>query len=129
MTDSKKLFSAKEVALIFGVSIQTISRLVAEGLVEPRREAGKKRLFTESDLDRIRMALVLSRELGVNWAGVDVIMHMRERMVNLQRQVNEIFDYIYRQTKEELSIRKAPPKSHELPQIKVIKIVDMDKEE
>ncbi len=129
MTGAKKFFSTKEVAQIFGVSVHTISRLVAEGLVEPHREAGNKRLFTTKDMDRIRTALVLSKELGVNWAGVEVIMHMRERMFDLQRQVNDIFEYIYQQTRETLSTGQSNPKSDELPQIKVIRIVDKDREE
>ncbi len=130
MAEQKKLFTAKQAAKVFGVSEQTIYRMINEELVVPcQQESGSKNLFDEDGMDRIRTILALSRDLGVNWAGVEVILHMRERMIELHRQANEIFNYLHKRMGETITQVKTQPSTKELPKVQVIKILYEDDEE
>jgi MerR family transcriptional regulator/heat shock protein HspR len=63
-------------------------------LLKPSRSVGNTRLYTDSDLDRLEVILTLTRELGVNLAGVEVILNMREKMQQMQQEVQQIMSYI-----------------------------------
>ncbi|MEW6219898.1 MAG: MerR family transcriptional regulator [Thermodesulfobacteriota bacterium] len=96
MSDDAGLYSSRQVAEIFGVSRRTILRLVGEGLVCPVQERGRRR-FSDADLERIRTVLVLSRDLGVNLAGVEVILHLREQLVTLHHQAEAILGHLHQE--------------------------------
>lgn len=82
------------VAETYGIHPQTLRLYERLGLLKPSRSDGNTRLYTDADLDRLEIILTLTRDLGVNLAGVEVILNMRERMEKLQQEVQEIIAYV-----------------------------------
>lgn len=68
---------------------QTLRLYEREGLLKPSRSDGNTRLYSDEDLERLEVILKLTREMGVNLAGVEVILNMRERMEAMQQQIEE----------------------------------------
>ena len=66
---------------------QTLRLYEREGLLKPSRSEGNTRLYTEEDLERLDVILKLTRDLRVNLAGVEIILNMREKMSEMQRQI------------------------------------------
>jgi len=77
------------VAEQYEIHPQTLRLYEREGLLKPSRSDGNTRLYTEEDLERLEVILHLTRDLGVNLAGVEIIMNMREKMAAMQRQVQD----------------------------------------
>ncbi len=87
-------------AEILGVHPQTLRLYEREGLVEPQRSGGKIRLYSERDIDRVRAIMRLTNDLGVNLAGADAILYMRERMLNLYEEMARTRDELLAQLEE-----------------------------
>ncbi len=81
------------VSRMLQVHPQTLRLYEKEGLVRPQRTR-KQRLYSESDVERINLILQLTRELGVNKAGVDIILRMRHRMEVMQQEIEEMMDHL-----------------------------------
>jgi MerR family transcriptional regulator/heat shock protein HspR len=77
------------VAEMYEIHPQTLRLYEREGLLRPSRSDGNTRLYTEDDIERLEVILQLTRELGVNLAGVEVILNMREKMAAMQRQIEQ----------------------------------------
>jgi MerR family transcriptional regulator/heat shock protein HspR len=77
------------VAEKYGVHPQTLRMYEREGLLKPSRSDGNTRLYTDDDLVRLEVVLELTRELGVNLAGVEIILNMREKMAAMQAQIEQ----------------------------------------
>lgn len=77
------------VAEKYQIHPQTLRMYEREGLLKPSRSEGNTRLYTEEDLERLDVILELTRELGVNLAGVEIILNMREKMAAMQDQIEE----------------------------------------
>ncbi len=92
------------VAEMYGIHPQTLRLYEREGLLKPSRTEGNTRLYTEEDLERLEFILSLARELGVNISGIAIILQMRERMEEMQRQIQEFVTYI----QEEVLARAHP---------------------
>ena len=73
----------------YEVHPQTLRMYEREGLLKPSRSEGNTRLYTDEDVERLEVILKLTRELGVNLAGVEIILNMREKMEAMQRQIEE----------------------------------------
>ena len=86
-----KGYTISAVADYYGVHQQTLRMYEREGLLTPSRSVGNVRLYTEEDIDRLEVILQLTRELGVNLAGVEIILHMREKMNRMQEEFNRFF--------------------------------------
>ena len=82
------------VAESYQIHPQTLRLYERLGLLKPSRTNGNTRMYTEDDLERLEVILTLTRDLGVNLAGVEVILNMREKMERLQREVDEIIEYV-----------------------------------
>lgn len=78
----------------FDVHPQTLRLYEREGLITPSRTDGNTRVYTEDDLERLDLILNLTREMGVNLAGVDVILNMKEKMESLQGEMLELLKYL-----------------------------------
>ena len=78
------------VAKVLNIHPQTLRQYEREGLVEPSRTGGKMRLYSEKDLDKIKMILRLTRDLGVNLAGVDVILRLKQRLEEYEATIDEL---------------------------------------
>ena len=85
------------VAESYHIHPQTLRLYERLGLLKPSRSDGNTRLYTEDDLQRLQVILTLTRELGVNLAGVEVILNMREKMQKLQQQVEDIVSFVHDQ--------------------------------
>src|SRR5262249_35586691 len=77
------------VAEQFQLHPQTLRLYEREGLLKPSRSEGNTRLYTEEDMERLEIILKLTRDLGVNLAGVEIILNMREKMAEMQRQIEQ----------------------------------------
>jgi len=82
------------VAESYNIHPQTLRLYEREGLLKPSRSDGNTRLYTEEDLERLELILNLTRDLGVNLAGVEVVLNMRRRMEEMQKELHEFVGYI-----------------------------------
>jgi MerR family transcriptional regulator/heat shock protein HspR len=85
------------VAETYGIHPQTLRLYEREGLLKPSRSEGNTRLYTQEDLERLELILSLTRDLGVNLAGVEVVLNMRQRMEDMQREMQHFIEYIERE--------------------------------
>jgi MerR family transcriptional regulator/heat shock protein HspR len=92
MKRKKGYFSISAVAKMFSVHQQTIRLYEREGLITPKRSQGNTRLFSEEDVDRLEEVIYLTHELGINLAGVDMILKLRKQIKKLQKEINKAFD-------------------------------------
>ena len=90
----KSGYLISSVADLYNVHPQTLRMYERQGLLKPSRSDGNTRLYTDDDLRKLEIILTLTRELGVNLAGVEVILHMREKMEQMQVQVEELFEFV-----------------------------------
>src|SRR3970040_198131 len=97
----RRLYMISVVAEMFAIHPQTLRAYEREGLLRPARTDGNKRLYYEEDLERIELILRLTKELGINLAGVEVILNMRERMNDMQRHMNQMFQEMLRRMETE----------------------------
>lgn len=87
------LFMISVVSRMLNVHPQTLRLYEREGLVAPDRTR-RSRLYSEEDVDRLKMIMRLTRELGVNRAGVDVILRLRHRLEVLQKEMDEMMEFL-----------------------------------
>ena len=86
---SKAAYMISSVAEQYGLHPQTLRLYEREGLLKPSRSDGNTRLYTDEDLERLEVILHLTRDLGVNLAGVEIILNMRAKMAAMQGQIEE----------------------------------------
>lgn len=89
-----KTYTISAVAEMYDIHPQTLRLYEREGLLKPSRSIGNTRLYEDSDLERLEIILTLTRELGVNLAGVEIILNMREKMGAMQREFERFFEYV-----------------------------------
>ncbi|MGH7394259.1 MAG: heat shock protein transcriptional repressor HspR [Candidatus Methylomirabilales bacterium] len=104
--EKRRRYLISVVAEMFDVHPQTLRTYEREGLIRPARSQGNTRLYSDEDVSRIELILRLTKELGVNLAGVEVILNMRERMERMQREMAETFETMLRTVEEELRQRQ-----------------------
>jgi len=93
----KAYFMISAVAQRYDIHPQTLRLYEREGLLKPSRTEGNTRLYSEDDLEQLETILTLTRELGVNLAGVEIILNMRRKMEQMQGEVNEFMAYVKRE--------------------------------
>jgi len=91
---SKAAYMISAVAEQYAIHPQTLRLYEREGLLKPSRTEGNTRLYTDEDLERLELILSLARDLGVNISGIAIILQMRERMDEMQRQMSEFVKYV-----------------------------------
>ena len=79
---------------MYDIHPQTLRLYEREGLLKPSRSVGNTRLYADTDLERLDIILSLTRDLGVNLAGVEIILNMREKMDVMQREFERFFEYL-----------------------------------
>ena len=89
-----KTYTISAVAELYDIHPQTLRLYEREGLLKPSRSIGNTRLYEDADLERLEIILSLTRELGVNLAGVEIILNMREKMDEMQREFERFFEYL-----------------------------------
>ena len=93
------LYMIGAVSRMFNIHPQTLRLYEREGLLTPSRTEGKTRLYSQEDIEKLEFILFLTRELGVNLAGVDAILRMREQMMQMQKQIEYLLEYIQEEIK------------------------------
>lgn len=94
MSKKIKTYTISTVAKLYDVHPQTLRLYEREGLMKPSRSDGNTRLFTDEDLERLEVILSLTRNLGVNLAGVEIILNMRQKMDAMQKEFERFFEYL-----------------------------------
>jgi len=123
---SKAAYMISAVAEQYEIHPQTLRLYEREGLLAPSRSDGNTRLYTDEDLERLEVILKLTRDLGVNLAGVEIILNMREKMEAMQQQIEGFISNL----NHELSKRAtSKPKDEDLSLMPVIQISSLTRSE
>jgi MerR family transcriptional regulator, heat shock protein HspR len=109
-TRAKAGYMISSVAELYKLHPQTLRLYERVGLLKPSRSEGNTRLYTDEDLQRLDVILTLTRDMGVNLAGIEIILNMREKMLEMERQMSEFASVV----QQELS-RVANNVSNERP--------------
>src|ERR1700731_1447850 len=92
MKRKKGFFSISAVAKMFSVHQQTIRLYEKEGLLTPKRSTGNTRLFSEEDVNRLEEIIYLTHQLGINLAGVEMILKLKKQIHKMQKDMNKLFE-------------------------------------
>ena len=111
MRRKKGFFSISAVAKMFSVHQQTIRLYEKEGLIAPKRSDGNTRLFSEEDVDRLEEVIYLTHKLGINLAGVQMVLKLQKQIKKMQKDMNQIFDDTNKELIKEQEIHKAAVES------------------
>jgi MerR family transcriptional regulator, heat shock protein HspR len=99
------------VAELYHLHPQTLRLYERVGLLKPSRSEGNTRLYTEADLERLEMILTLTREMGVNLAGIEIILNMREKMAEMQRQMEAFTEFVQQELSRGLRGAQQPARN------------------
>lgn len=105
---SKAAYMISSVAEQYEIHPQTLRLYEREGLLKPSRSDGNTRLYTEADLERLEVILHLTRDLGVNLAGVEIILNMRSKMQQMQDQIESFVDTLNHELSQRVGSRSTP---------------------
>ena len=117
---SKAAYMISAVAEQYQIHPQTLRLYEREGLLKPSRSEGNTRLYTDQDLERLEVILKLTRDLGVNLAGVEIVLNMRERMEEMQRQIEEFVSSLNNEINQ-----RARPSASSQPGNSLIPVIEM----
>jgi MerR family transcriptional regulator, heat shock protein HspR len=120
---SKAAYMISAVAEQYQIHPQTLRLYEREGLLAPSRSEGNTRLYTDEDLERLEVILKLTRELGVNLAGVEIILNMREKMGAMQRQIEEFVTQLNREIYERATPASGDSQRSLIPVIELTPVV------
>ena len=123
---SKAAYMISAVAEQYQIHPQTLRLYEREGLLAPSRSEGNTRLYTDDDLERLEVILKLTRELGVNLAGVEIILNMREKMSAMQLQIEEFVSTLNREFTNQARRSAEEPRNSLVPVIQVTAITRPD---
>ncbi len=101
-----RLFMISVVSEMLGLHPQTLRLYEREGFIKPKRSGGNTRLYSDEDVEKLEMILRLTRELGVNLAGVEVILSMREKMEQMQREMQDTIERLHDELAGEIRRRE-----------------------
>jgi MerR family transcriptional regulator/heat shock protein HspR len=117
---SKAAYMISSVAEQYGVHPQTLRLYEREGLLKPSRSEGNTRLYTDEDLERLEVILHLTRDLGVNLAGVEIILNMRARMEAMQGQMEQFVESLNHELANRPRVEKVEEKNSLIPVIQFV---------
>jgi len=112
---SKGAYMISSVAEMYGIHPQTLRLYEREGLLKPSRTEGNTRLYTDEDLQRLEFILTLARDLAVNISGIAIILQMRERMEEMQRQIQDFVKYMQEEVLSRAAAATDPSKGAIVP--------------
>ena len=122
----KAAYMISAVAEQYEIHPQTLRLYEREGLLTPSRSEGNTRLYTDEDLERLEVILKLTRELGVNLAGVEIILNMREKMEAMQRQVEGFVRTLNQELSQRAANRPAESNQSLVPVIQIHTMVSRE---
>jgi MerR family transcriptional regulator/heat shock protein HspR len=117
---SKAAYMISSVAEQYGVHPQTLRLYEREGLLKPSRSDGNTRLYTDDDLERLEVILHLTRDLGVNLAGVEIILNMRVKMETMQQQIEEFVQSLNHELANRPPRERSSEKTSLIPVIRAV---------
>jgi MerR family transcriptional regulator/heat shock protein HspR len=120
---SKGAYMISAVAEMYGIHPQTLRLYEREGLLKPSRTEGNTRLYTDEDLQRLEFILTLARDLAVNISGIAIILQMRERMEEMQVQIQEFVKFIQQEVLTRATAAADPAKGAIVPVRRVVPTV------
>ena len=123
-----KTYTISAVAEMFDIHPQTLRLYEREGLLKPSRSEGNTRLYEDSDIERLEVILSLTRDLGVNLAGVEIILNMRAKMEAMQKEFESFFEYLKDHADEFTSKSEIFSDSEALIPISRVNIVEVEYE-
>jgi MerR family transcriptional regulator, heat shock protein HspR len=128
-TKGKAAYMISAVAEQYEIHPQTLRLYEREGLLAPSRSEGNTRLYTDGDLERLEVILKLTRELGVNLAGVEIILNMRQKMEAMQAQIESFVANLNQEFSQHMSAPRAPESQNSLiPVLQVSSLAPTSKE-
>jgi MerR family transcriptional regulator/heat shock protein HspR len=109
---AKAGYMISAVAELYKLHPQTLRLYERVGLLKPSRSQGNTRLYTDEDLERLDVILTLARDMGVNLAGIEIILNMREKMVEMERQMTEFANVVQQELGRVAALRgEAAPRT------------------
>jgi MerR family transcriptional regulator/heat shock protein HspR len=105
-TRGKAGYMISAVAEMYNIHPQTLRLYEREGLLVPSRSDGNTRLYTQADLEQLETILNLTRDLGVNLAGVEIILNMRKRMEEMQKEMQAFVEFVRKELQERAGERR-----------------------
>jgi len=127
MKKRKGYYSISVVAKMFGVHQQTVRLYEKEGLISPKRSSGNTRLFSEEDVDRLEEIIYLTHKMGVNLAGVEMILKLRKDIKKLQDEVQSLFTQTQERLEQETKIMQDDAKKQALRLVQMKQEADSKK--
>src|SRR5437764_13568693 len=112
-----RTYTISAVADQYSLHPQTLRLYEREGLLKPSRSEGNTRLYTDADLERLEVIVALTGDLGVNLAGVEIILNMREKMDAMQREFERFFNYLQSHADELSHFTEPPPEAGALVRV------------
>jgi MerR family transcriptional regulator, heat shock protein HspR len=106
---AKAGYMISAVAELYHLHPQTLRLYERVGLLKPSRSQGNTRLYTDEDLERLEVILNLTRELGVNLAGIEIILNMRDKMAEMQLHMEEFIRYVRSEVARDFVASRQPP--------------------
>ncbi|HEX7359508.1 MAG TPA: helix-turn-helix transcriptional regulator [Bryobacteraceae bacterium] len=116
---TKAAYMISAVAEQYEIHPQTLRLYEREGLLRPSRSEGNTRLYTDGDLERLEVILKLTRDLGVNLAGVEIILNMREKMEAMQKQMQGFIESLNREFSRRAGQRPGESANSLMPVIEI----------
>jgi MerR family transcriptional regulator/heat shock protein HspR len=116
---SKAAYMISAVAEQYAIHPQTLRLYEREGLLTPSRSDGNTRLYTDQDIERLEVILKLTRDLGVNLAGVEIILNMREKMDAMQRQMTDFVNSLNQEFASQIKPAETASRNSLIPVIQM----------
>ena len=115
------------VSELYKLHPQTLRLYERVGLLKPSRSEGNTRLYTDSDLERLEVILTLTREMGVNLAGIEIILNMREKMAEMQSQMEAFTSFVRQELSRGMRTAAARPQDNSLARVPPPKFIRVHK--
>jgi len=116
------------VAELYKLHPQTLRLYERVGLLKPSRSDGNTRLYTDSDLERLEVILTLTREMGVNLAGIEIILNMREKMAEMQQQMETFTSFVHQELSRGMRSATSRSQGSALVRVPPPKVIRVHKE-
>jgi MerR family transcriptional regulator/heat shock protein HspR len=124
---SRAGYMISAVAEIYKLHPQTLRLYERVGLLKPSRSEGNTRLYTDTDLERLEVILTLTREMGVNLAGIEIILNMREKMAEMQHQMEAFTSFVQQELSLGLRSATGKPPANALVRVPPPKVIRVHK--
>lgn len=115
------------VATLYKIHPQTLRLYERVGLLKPSRSQGNTRLYTDGDLERLDIILNLSRDMGVNLAGIEIILNMRDKMSEMQRQMENFMQFVRTELAPAMRSAQTPPSREAIVRVGPPRVIRVQK--